>query len=190
MYIIVMDVHEVLTPIFGLKSTITAVWKPYGFRQISQESWSWNTKFYFLQQKTRQINKKFKTQANWFRIFLWIIFRIQGASLLGLQKMAQISEGVDRKFAKQALNTLGFSSYRTGGYWFHALMIKSGMLEYTGLAKKNGQKHMEGYGKQDWSTTWNMINICKTKTWLFFQIKKQLRNLNYTLELLSPRPND
>ena len=66
-------------------------------------------------------------------------------------------------FAKQALNTLGFSSYRTGGYWFHALMIKSGMLEYTGLAKKNGLKHLEAYGKQDWSTTWNMINICKTK---------------------------
>ena len=66
-------------------------------------------------------------------------------------------------FAKQALNTLGFSSYRTGGYWFHALLIKSGMLEYTGLAKKNGLKHLEAYGKQDWSTTWNMINICKTK---------------------------
>ena len=52
-------------------------------------------------------------------------------------------------FAKQALNTLGFSAYRTGGYWFHALMIKSGMLEYTGLAKKNGLKHLEAYGKQD-----------------------------------------
>ena len=79
-------------------------------------------------------------------------------------------------FAKQALNTLGFSAYRTGGYWFHALMIKSGMLEYTGLAKKNGLKHLEAYGKQDWSTTWNMLNICKTKP-DYFPNKKQLMNL-------------
>ena len=79
-------------------------------------------------------------------------------------------------FAKQALNTLGFSSYRTGAYWFHALLIKSGMLEYTGLAKKNGLKHLEAYGKQDWSTIWNMINICKTNL-IIFSNKKQLMNL-------------
>ena len=45
-------------------------------------------------------------------------------------------------FAKQALNTLGFSSYRTAGYWAHSLLIKSGILEHTGMAKKNLQKHM------------------------------------------------
>jgi len=43
-------------------------------------------------------------------------------------------------FAKQALNTLGFSSYRTAGYWAHSLLIKSGILEYTGMAKKSNQR--------------------------------------------------
>merc|ERR1719491_2157334 len=45
-------------------------------------------------------------------------------------------------FAKQALNTLGFSSYRTAGYWAHSLLIKSGILEYTGMMKKGNQKRV------------------------------------------------
>ena len=45
-------------------------------------------------------------------------------------------------FAQQALNTLGFSSYRTAGYWCHSLLIKSGILEYTGMAKKANQRHI------------------------------------------------
>ena len=52
-------------------------------------------------------------------------------------------------FAKQALNTLGFSSYRTAGYWAHSLLIKSGILEHTGMAKKNLQKHMLAALKQE-----------------------------------------
>ena len=52
-------------------------------------------------------------------------------------------------FAKQALNTLGFSSYRTAGYWAHSLLIKSGILEHTGMAKKNNQKHMLAALKQE-----------------------------------------
>ena len=52
-------------------------------------------------------------------------------------------------FAKQALNTLGFSSCRTAGYWAHSLLIKSGILEHTGMAKKNNQKHMLAALKQE-----------------------------------------
>ena len=52
-------------------------------------------------------------------------------------------------FAKQALNTLGFSSYRTAGYWAHSLLIKSGILEHTGMAKKNNHKHMLASLKQE-----------------------------------------
>ena len=52
-------------------------------------------------------------------------------------------------FAKQALNTLGFSSYRTAGYWAHSLLIKSGILEYTGLAKKINQRRVLDAQKQD-----------------------------------------
>ena len=52
-------------------------------------------------------------------------------------------------FAKQALNTLGFSSYRTAGYWAHSLLIKSGILEHTGMAKKNNHKHMLAALKQE-----------------------------------------
>ena len=52
-------------------------------------------------------------------------------------------------FAKQALNTLGFSSYRTGGYWAHSLLIKSGILEYTGMAKKINQRRVLDALKRD-----------------------------------------
>ena len=45
-------------------------------------------------------------------------------------------------FAKQALNTLGFSAYRTAGYWAHSLIIKSGILHFTGLQKKKNQRQM------------------------------------------------
>ena len=45
-------------------------------------------------------------------------------------------------FVKQALRSLGFSSIRSAGFWSHALLIKSGILECTGLMKKGNQRHM------------------------------------------------
>ena len=45
-------------------------------------------------------------------------------------------------FARQALNTLGFSAYQTAGYWAHSLIIKSGILHFTGLQKKLNQRQM------------------------------------------------
>ena len=52
-------------------------------------------------------------------------------------------------FAKQALNTLGFSSYRTAGYWAHSLLIKSGILEYTGMTKMTNRMYVLAALKQD-----------------------------------------
>ena len=45
-------------------------------------------------------------------------------------------------FAKQALNTFGFSLHRSAGHWFHMLLIKYEFLEYTGIAKKANQRHI------------------------------------------------
>ena len=52
-------------------------------------------------------------------------------------------------FAKQALNTLGFSSYRTAGYWAHSRLIKSGILEYTGMTKMTNRMYVLAAQKQD-----------------------------------------
>ena len=51
-------------------------------------------------------------------------------------------------FAKQALNTLGFSAYQTAGYWAHSLVIKSGILQFTGLQKRLNQRQMAAALKQ------------------------------------------
>ena len=45
-------------------------------------------------------------------------------------------------FAKQALNTLGFSSHPSAEYWCHLLLAKSKLLEYTEIAKIANQRHI------------------------------------------------
>jgi len=55
-------------------------------------------------------------------------------------------------FAKQALNTLGFSAYRTAGYWAHSLIIKSGILHFTELQKKKNLKQVAAALEQDKSS--------------------------------------
>ena len=51
-------------------------------------------------------------------------------------------------FAKQALNTLGFSAYQKAGYWAHSLVIKFGILQFTGLQKRLNQRQMAAALKQ------------------------------------------